>query len=97
MTNASLRKLGIEITKIDNGYRVASSYEYKLGLNKVVLDKENNYGTSEFVLSVNDNLIRNPFGKVLFWATKEDALADIVDMLIYSKMPSRSHSYCYMW
>lgn len=95
MKNADLRKLGIEITKIDNGYKVAPSYEYKFGANKVVLDKENNYGTAEFVLSVDDNLIKNPFGKILFWETKEDVLADIVDMLVNYKMPSRSHTYCY--
>ncbi len=95
MKNNELKKLGIEITKIDNGYGVNPSYEYKLGLNKIILDKENNYGTAEFVLSVDDNLLRNPFGKVLFWATKEEALDDIVDMLVNMKMPSRCHSYCY--
>ena len=96
MKNADLKKYyNIQITKIDNGYRVAPSYEYRLGKNAIVLDKENNYGTAEYVMSVNDEVLKNPFGKILWWYTKEEALTDIVRMLVNFEMPSKCHTYSF--
>lgn len=92
MTKTQLRLNGIEVNKIDNGYRVSPSYEYTVGNKSVVMDKEDHYGIKCFTLSINDNVLTNFFGKRLYWENREDALRDAVRIL-YGKMPENYHTF----
>ena len=92
MTKKELeQKYGIQVNKIDNGYQVSPSYEYKLGNKVIVLDRSDYFGTKCYVLSIKDKEITNCWGKVLRWENKDEAISDIV-RLLYNMMPENCYT-----
>lgn len=95
MTTKELKQYGIIREKIDNGYRVAPTYRYSCneGHNKtnlvIEIDKTDNWGKQVYVMTINDELVRNFRGSMLYWDKLEEAQADLFEMFIGS-FPKRA-------
>lgn len=84
MTAKELKASGITRTKVDNGYRVAPTWQYsREGVTTVIeLDKDDVYGTKCYVASINGRLLTNFLGKTLYWENQNAAQDDIYNMLL---------------
>lgn len=88
MTTKELKQIGIIKEKINNGYRVAPTYRYSddkehsyRKTNLVIeIDKTDNWGQNVYVMTINDELVRNYRGSMLYWERLDEAEKDLVDM-----------------
>lgn len=92
-----LKKLGIKRERLDNGYRVASTYRYTCTHNPnltIEMDKDYIFGDRVYLLSVNGELLENERKKTLKYDSVEDVELDIIDML-WGYAPTRYYTTCY--
>ena len=88
-----IKEFGIQFNKIDNGYMVAPTYQYKKYNNTIEIDKDDDFGTSCYVMTVN-GLILKAAGKIMKWHSLKDAQADMIE-LFTGYQPTKHYTTCY--
>lgn len=88
------KKLHVE--KIDNGYRVPKTTRFTIDNSDIVIDvdKDNDYGDTIYVISINNNLLTNYYNKTLKYENYALACEDVKD-IFDGKMPSRYYTTTY--
>lgn len=88
MTIKEFKQYGIQKEKIDNGYRVSPTYRYKaigeyIKTDLVIdIDKTDNWGKQIYVMTINDELVKNFRGSMLYWEKLDEAEKDLFDMFM---------------